>query len=131
MSKLFVYSSVIMEALKMRDQVDSWNDDRLDELNRRVDNGFKAVDKRFERVEQEMRDGFARVDREMKEGFAKVDKRFEKVEGRLAQTPTRTEMNEGFAEMRTAYAALNRTLLVGTMAVIAALIGIVGALLVS
>lgn len=109
-----------MEALKMRDQVNSWNDDRLDELNRRVDNGFKVVDRCFEQVEQEM-----------KEGFTKVDKRFEKIEERLAQTPTRTEMNEGFAEMRANYAALNRTLLVGAIAIVAALIGIVGALLVS
>jgi tetrahydromethanopterin S-methyltransferase subunit G len=109
-----------MEALQMRDQVNSWNDDRLDELNRRVDNGFKAVDKRFEKIEQES-----------KEAFAKVDKRFEKIEERLAQTPTRTEMNEGFAEMRAAYAALNRTLLVGLMAIVAALIGVVGALVVS
>lgn len=126
----------------MRDQVNNWNDDRLDELNRRVDNGFKAVDKRFgqveqetkdgfakvdkrfERVEQEMRDGFARVDREMKEGFSRVDER-------LAQMATRTEMNEGFAEMRANYAALNRTLVVGAIAIVAPLIGIVGALLVS
>ncbi len=38
-----------------------WNNDRLDELNGRVENGF------------------AKVDREMKEGFAKIDKRFEQV----------------------------------------------------
>jgi len=50
-----------MEALKMEDRVDSWNDDRLDELSRRVDEGFK-----------EMREGFARGDRDMKEGFAEL-----------------------------------------------------------
>lgn len=55
----------------MSDRRNSWNDDRLDELNRRVDNGFKAVDQRLERVE-----------REMKEGFAQVDKRFERVASR-------------------------------------------------
>jgi cystathionine beta-lyase family protein involved in aluminum resistance len=127
-----------MEALKMSSQVNSWNDDRLDELNRRVDNGFKSVDKHFEQVEQEMKEGFARVDKrfekieqETTEGFARVDARFEKIDGRLAQTPTRTEMNEGFAEMRAAYAALNRTLLVGALAIVAALIGVVGTLVVS
>lgn len=86
----------------MRDQMTNWNNDRLDELNRRVDNGFKSadqrfirlegemkegfakVDKRFERVEREMKEGFARVDEDMKEGFAKVDQ----------------DMKEGFAELR-------------------------------
>lgn len=36
----------------MEDRVDSWNDDRLDELSRRMDEGFK-----------EMREGFAQVDK--------------------------------------------------------------------
>jgi hypothetical protein len=41
-----------MEALLEKEgSVENWNDDRLDELSRRVDNGFK-----------EMREGFARVD---------------------------------------------------------------------
>jgi hypothetical protein len=106
-------------------------DKRFGQVEQETKDGFAKVDRRFEKVEHEMREGFARVDREMKERFSRVDKRFEKIEERLAQTPTRTEMNEGFAEMRTAYAALNRTLLVGTMAIVAALIGIVGALLVS
>jgi hypothetical protein len=37
--------------LEKEGSVENWNDDRLDELSRRVDNGFK-----------EMREGFARVD---------------------------------------------------------------------
>jgi len=45
----------------MERQMNSWNEDRLDELNRRVDEGFK-----------ETREGFTRVDREMKEGFAEL-----------------------------------------------------------
>ncbi len=57
-----------------------WNDDRLDELNRRVDNGFAKVDQRFIRLEGEM-----------KVGFARVDKQFEKADERFA---TREEMGE-------------------------------------
>jgi hypothetical protein len=57
-----------MEALKMEDRVDSWNDDRLDELSRRMDDGFKEM-----RVE--MREGFARMDQR----FEQVDKRFERL----------------------------------------------------
>jgi two-component sensor histidine kinase len=60
-----------MEALKMETEMDSWNDDRLDELNGRVKDGFKAVDKRFEQV----------------------DKRFE-------QVATRDEMAEVRADLR-------------------------------
>lgn len=41
----------------MEDRVDSWNDDRLDELSRRMDEGFK----------------------EMREGFARMDQRFERL----------------------------------------------------
>ena len=48
-----------MEALLEKEgKVENWNDERLDELSRRVDSGFK-----------EMRDGFARVD-------ARLDKLF-------------------------------------------------------
>ncbi len=45
----------------MEDRVDRWNDDRLDELSRRMDQGFK-----------ELRG-------EMREGFARIDKRFERL----------------------------------------------------
>jgi DNA anti-recombination protein RmuC len=146
-----------MEALKMENEMGSWNDDRLDELNLRVDNGFKALDKRFDRVEQEVKEGFAKVDAR----FEKVDARFVGVEQRLAQMATRqemkdgsaeirsemhngfaeirsemnegfaemrSEMNQGFAEMRSAYAGLNRTLIVSAVAIVVALIGSLGAL---
>lgn len=55
--------------------MDSWNDERMDELSGRVDSGFK-----------EMREGFARVDREMKEGFAEINRK-------LDQIPTREEID--------------------------------------
>jgi len=48
----------------MERPVDSWNDDRLDELSRHMDEGFK-----------EMREGFARID----ERFERVDRRFERL----------------------------------------------------
>jgi len=56
----------------MESEVSNWNDDRLDELNRRVEEGFVRVDERFVRLEGEMRGGFTKVDREMKEGFAEL-----------------------------------------------------------
>jgi hypothetical protein len=62
-----------MEALLEKEgNVESWNDERLDELSSRMDEGFK-----------EMRAGFARVDREMKEGFAGVDAKFARIDDRF------------------------------------------------
>jgi hypothetical protein len=48
--------------------VENWNDDRLDELSRRMDAGFK-----------EMRDGFARVDAR----FAQVDAKFDRADAKF------------------------------------------------
>jgi chromosome segregation ATPase len=82
-----------MEALEMERPMTEWNDDRLDELNMRVKEGFADVDKRFERVDErfdkvderfekvegEMKEGFARVDRELKDGFTQVNERFDRI----------------------------------------------------
>lgn len=51
-----------MEALLEKEgKVESWNDDRLDEMSRRMDDGF----------------------REMREGFAQVDVRLDRMSDRL------------------------------------------------
>jgi hypothetical protein len=56
-----------MEALLEKEgNVESWNDERLDELSRRMDAGFN-----------EMREGFSRIELEMKKGFADVASRKE------------------------------------------------------
>jgi len=55
-----------------------WNDDRLDELNERVKDGFAEVDKRFEKVEKRfdnVDDRFVRLEGEMKAGFRHSDER--------------------------------------------------------
>jgi hypothetical protein len=55
-----------MEALLEKEgTVERWNDERLDELARRMDDGFK-----------EMREGFARID-------AKFDSRFDGLNARI------------------------------------------------
>ena len=46
----------------MESEMTHWNDDRLDELNERVKEGFAEVDERFVRLEGEMKQGFERVD---------------------------------------------------------------------
>jgi hypothetical protein len=110
-----VYSCAIMEALKTGARMSNWNDDRLDELNRRTDSGFAKVDQRFDRVE-----------RAMKDGFAKADERFSRIEDALGQTPTRVEMDKAIGEIRGALLSLHRTLIAGAIAIVLALIGFHG-----
>jgi tetrahydromethanopterin S-methyltransferase subunit G len=38
---------------------EAWTDERLDDLNKKVDDGFAEVDKRFDRVETRMERGFS------------------------------------------------------------------------
>jgi hypothetical protein len=64
---------------------EKWTDERLDDLNKKVDDGFKDV-------RAEMRAGFARIDGEIRE--------------------LRREIN-----------ALNRNMLAGFVAIVAAIIG--------
>ena len=47
-----------MEAMR-----ESWTDDRLDYLNRRVDDGFKHVDGRFKQVDDRLDRVESRLDR--------------------------------------------------------------------
>jgi tetrahydromethanopterin S-methyltransferase subunit G len=39
-----------MEALKMEKPMTEWNNDRLDEMNERMKDGFAEADKRFEQM---------------------------------------------------------------------------------
>lgn len=75
-----------MEAMR-----NSWSDDRLDDLNRRVDAGFGETRMEFQAVRQEMRDEFKAVRAEMRtefhavraemrEGFARIDRRLEQID---------------------------------------------------
>ena len=83
-----------MEALLEKEgDVESWNDDRIDELSRRTDEGFKENREGFTRVDQEIKAGFTRVDQEMKAGFEKVATResVAEVNSRLGQLEVRMD----------------------------------------
>jgi hypothetical protein len=72
-----------MEALLEKEgDVDSWNDERLDELSRRVDDGFK-----------EMREGFAEINARLDRipTREEIDHRFEATEGRIDRVSNRLE----------------------------------------
>lgn len=76
---------------------EKWTDERLDDLNAKVDRGFAET-------KAEMREGFARVDGDIRE--------------------LRTEMNARFEKVDERFDALNRALLAFAVAIIAALIGL-------
>jgi hypothetical protein len=62
-----------MEALLEKEgKVESWNDERLDELSRRVDDGFR-----------EMREGFARMDAKFDAKFDRVDAKFDSIDAKF------------------------------------------------
>jgi hypothetical protein len=58
--------------LEKEGTVENWNDDRMDELSRRMDAGFK-----------EMREGFARVDARFVQMDAKFDAKFDKMDAKF------------------------------------------------
>jgi hypothetical protein len=72
-----------MEAMRQ-----SWTDDRLDDLNQKVDQRFDEVDRRFEQVDQR----FEQVDRR----FEQVDRRFDEMDKRfdLADRETQRRFDE-------------------------------------
>jgi hypothetical protein len=75
-----------MEALEMERPMTEWNNDRLDELNGRVKDGFAEVDKRFAEVDKrfdKVDARFLRLEAEMKEGFERVASREEVIELRV------------------------------------------------
>jgi len=74
---------------------EAWTDERLDDLNGKVDRGFDQVDQRFERVDQR---------------FDQVERRFEQVDQRFNQLDQRLD-------------GLQQTLILGFAAMSASIVG--------
>lgn len=60
---------------------EAWSDDRLDDLNRRVENGFNRVDTDIRELRSEMNSRFDRVDAR----FDAIDKRFDAMQRLMIQ----------------------------------------------
>jgi hypothetical protein len=107
MSQLFVYASSMEALMEKEGNMESWNDERLDELSRRVDAGFEKGATKVEvtalRDETNLR--FDEVDRR----FGEVGMRFDKIDTQLLHIHDRLDR-------------LNHTLLIGLFGVIAAVI---------
>jgi hypothetical protein len=78
----------------------TWTDERLDDLNARVDRGFEQVDHRFEQVDRR----FERMERK----FDRVDERFQLIDQR-------------FVQMGVALEGINRRLTQGLIGIAAAM----------
>jgi hypothetical protein len=64
-----------MEAVR-----ESWSDDRLDDLNRRVEDGFRRVDADIRGLRSGMNDRFNRVDARLESMEDRFDKRFDSLQ---------------------------------------------------
>jgi hypothetical protein len=82
---------------------EKWTDERLDDLNKKVDDGFAET-------KAEMRAGFGRVDGEIKELRREMNARFDSFDARFESIDARFD-------------ALSRNLLWGLVTVVVALIG--------
>ncbi len=61
-----------------------WNDDRLDEMNGLMKEGFASVDKRFDKVDERFKGVDKRFDK-VDERFKGVDKRFVRFEAEMKE----------------------------------------------
>ena len=86
---------------------EKWSDERLDDLNKKVDDGFADT-------KAEMREGFARLDGDIKDLRREMNSRFERVDDRF------DKFNDS---VNARFDALNRNLFAGAIAIFAAIIG--------
>ena len=93
---------------------DVWTDERLDDLNTRVDEGFKETREEFRAVRGEMRAEFQAVRVEMREEFSLV----------------RSEMQSEFKGMRTEMAEVRSEVNALARVVMQLAFGLIGAMLV-
>jgi hypothetical protein len=96
-----------------------WSDNRLDDLSKRVDEGFARIDADLRAVNSRMDAGFKRADDRMDAGFKqahdRMDAGFKRADDR---------MEAGFDRLNDRFDVMARTMVQFGIAVIVALIGI-------
>jgi hypothetical protein len=60
-----------------------WNDGRLDDLSKKVDDLGTRMDKGFTRVDEKLSEEVARVEKKMDAGFAHVNVKLEKLDAKF------------------------------------------------
>lgn len=118
-----------MEALLEKEGVvENWNDERMDELSRRMDKGFEEMATKVElgALKNEMNLRFDRVDERFDEfsgRFGEVGKRFDEVNGRFGEVSNRFDKIDGqLMHINDRLDRINHTLLVGAFGVVAAVL---------
>jgi flagellar capping protein FliD len=71
---------------------DRWSDERLDDLNQRVEDGFNRVDADIRGLRGEMNDRFNRVDARFDAMQNRVDDRFDRVDARFDRIDDRFDL---------------------------------------
>jgi hypothetical protein len=99
---------MLMAVMVPREPRERWSDERLDDLNKKVDDGFADT-------KAEMRGGFARVDQDIRELRSEMNARFDKMNDSI---------NTRFDAIHARFDAQNRTLMGIGVAIVAALIGV-------
>ncbi|MBS1880719.1 MAG: hypothetical protein JST31_14505 [Actinobacteria bacterium] len=84
---------------------EAWTDERLDDLKQGMHSEFARVDRRFEEVDRR---------------FDRVDAKFDRVDRDIRQL--RSEMNARFERVDERFDSLNRTLILGLVSLIAAIL---------
>jgi hypothetical protein len=101
-----------MEAMRQ-----SWSDERLDDLNKRVDEGFTRVDARFARLEERMDAGFNRLDVKIDESVNRLDAKLDEAVGRMdakldgSAAELRREMKMGFDQINARFDTMQQTMI--------------------
>lgn len=98
---------------------ESWTDERMDDLSRHVDKGFERCDAAIERCEASIRELRA----EMHRGFERSDAAVRDLRGEMHEGFKRT--NAAVGELHLRFDAMQRTLILSAMGVIASLIGLI------
>jgi hypothetical protein len=102
----------------------SWNEGRLDDLSKRVDEGIGRLDEERKGLRAEVKEGFDRVDKRfdrVDQRFDRVDKRFEKVDEEFKAV--RGEMKAGFDGVNHRFVQAQWTLIGAAAAIAGAVIG--------
>ncbi len=84
----------------------SWNDDRLDDLKDRVDAGFAQVDERFAQVDERFVRLEAKIDARIDRLDAKVDAKID-----AAAFELRQEIKEGIHQINSRFDAMQQTMI--------------------
>src|SRR5262249_31936564 len=87
---------------------ESWTDERLNDLNAKVDRGFDRIDKDVRGLRMETKTEFTALRGEMKAGFDRVDARFERIDRRLERIDQRFEgVDQRFEQMDRRFERIN------------------------